>query len=210
LPIERAGLFFCNCFGVYGKGKGKKEFFLFPSHKWACFFNIKNRVMTTKRKLALSAFCILFLHFGCKQGAPKQEAVKPVEVLQNFASGEVSRRHTEINGKKEGTMTEYYIDGSVRSKRIFKNDLQVGRTEFFYPKGQIKEVQFFSENGLKHGGDTSFYENGKPQLVMGFKDGKKDGYLRKWSPEGLLVYEARYEMDTLVEVKGEVLKKRKH
>jgi antitoxin component YwqK of YwqJK toxin-antitoxin module len=166
-------------------------------------FHIKNRFMIAKKKLVISAICLFLLPFGCKQEAPKS-----VEVLQNFASGEISRRHTELNGKKEGMMTEYYLDGKVRSKRFFKNDQQVGRTEFYFPKGQIKEVQFFNENGVKQGIDSSFYENGKPQMVLGFEEGKKHGYLRKWSPEGQLIYEARYELDTLVEVKGEVLKKR--
>ncbi len=158
--------------------------------------------MMVKRKLVLGAFCLFFLLFGCKQ-----EANKPIEVLQNFASGEISRRHIEVNGKKEGVMTEYYLGGKIRSKRIFKNDLQTGRTEFYFPQGQIKEVQFFNVNGLKEGNDSSFYENGKPQMVLGFEEGKKHGYLRKWSPEGQLIYEARYQKDILVEVKGQVLKR---
>jgi hypothetical protein len=34
------------------------------------------------------------------------------------------------------------------------------------------------------------------------KEDKLHGYLRKWTTEGQLIYEARYEMDTLVEVQG--------
>jgi hypothetical protein len=37
------------------------------------------------------------------------------------------------------------------------------------------------------------------------RTGKKDGYLRKWSASGDLIYEARYSMDTLIEVNGQVL-----
>lgn len=105
-------------------------------------------------------------------------------------------------------MAEYYRDGQVRSERLFKNDKQTGRSVFFYPKGQTKEIQYFDENGLKQGGDSTFYENGSLQLLMNFENGKKHGYLRKWSPEGNLIYEARYERDTLVEVKGKLLEKR--
>lgn len=104
-------------------------------------------------------------------------------------------------------MTEYYLDGKTRSVRHFKNDIQIGRADFYYPQGQRKEVQYFDENGLKQGGDSTFYANEKLQLLLNFKDGKKHGYVRKWSPEGEMIFEARYEMDTLVEVKGQALKK---
>lgn len=159
-----------------------------------------------KRSYSL-AFLILLTSIG-QMPACKQPEAKPVEVIQRFASGEISRRHFEVNGKKEGLMAEYYRDGQVRSERLFKNDKQTGRSVFFYPKGQTKEIQYFDENGLKQGGDSTFYENGSLQLLMNFENGKKHGYLRKWSPEGNLIYEVRYERDTLVEVKGKLLEKR--
>lgn len=131
----------------------------------------------------------------------------PKEVFQYFASGEISRRHYEINGKKEGLMIDYYPDGKIRSERMFKNDLQTGRTVFYYPAGQIKETQFFDEKGLKQGGDSTFYQNGKLQMVVHFEAGKKHGYLRRWSEEGEMAYEARFENDSLVEVKRGLLEK---
>ena len=63
-------------------------------------------------------------------------------------------------------------------------------------------------NGLKNGGDTIFYESGKIQYVSEFKEEKKNGYLRKWDEEGNIVYEAKFAMDTLIEVSGKsVIKK---
>lgn len=130
---------------------------------------------------------------------------EPQEQLQNFASGEISRRFYLVNGKKEGKMTDYFIDGKVRSERIFENDRQVGKTVFFYPSGKTKEVQYY-EDGLKHGGDTTFYEDGRLQFVLPFQQGKQHGYVRKWAPDGSLTFEARYEMDTLVEVRGQKIR----
>ena len=115
---------------------------------------------------------LLLANFGCQN-----PAVKPVEVLQRFASGEISRRHLEVNGKKEGTMTEYYLNGKMRSERLFKNDTQIGQTVFYYQGGQIKEIQFFDKNGLKQGADSTFYEDGRLQLLLQFEKGKKHGYL---------------------------------
>lgn len=70
-------------------------------------------------------------------------------------SGEVSRKHTEINGKKEGKMTDYYKDGKVKSERMFENDLQVGKSVYFYPTGEVKENQYY-ESGKLNGGILCF------------------------------------------------------
>jgi len=107
--------------------------------------------------------------------------------------------------KKEGKMTDFYPDGKIKGERLFKNDKQIGKTTLFFPSGQVKEVQYYVD-GFKEGGDTLWYENRQPQFVMDYKAGKRHGYLRKWSPEGELIYEARFEMDSLVEVKGEKVK----
>lgn len=130
---------------------------------------------------------------------------RKTEIVQNYGTGEISRKFFEIDGKKEGLMTDYYPDGSLKGERLFENDIQVGKTTIYYQSGKIKEVQHY-QDGKIHGGDTIFYENGKPEFVITFNRGIKNGYLRKWSPEGVLTYEARYENDTLVEVKGEVIK----
>jgi antitoxin component YwqK of YwqJK toxin-antitoxin module len=130
---------------------------------------------------------------------------RPVEIVQNYGSGEVSRRHTEINGKKEGIMTEYYKDGKIKGERLFKDDIQIGKSTFYYPSGKVQEVQYYKE-GKMDGGDTVFYETGQPQFLRTYSLGLLDGYLRKWAPDGSIIYEAKYSNDTVVEVKGKPVK----
>ena len=102
-------------------------------------------------------------------------------------------------------MTEYYIDGKIKAELLFENDLQVGKSVYYYPSGKILEVQYY-EDGKINGGDTAFYENGKPQFLKTFTKGRLDGYIRKWNENDSIIYEARYANDTLVEVKGVVLR----
>jgi antitoxin component YwqK of YwqJK toxin-antitoxin module len=127
---------------------------------------------------------------------------KEKEVKQFYGTGEISRTHIEVNGKKNGPMTEYYKDGKVKAVRLFENDVQIGKTTYYYPGGAIKEAQYY-EAGKLHGGDTVFFENGNPQFMRNFNQGKLDGYIRKWAADGSVIFEARYANDTLVEVKGE-------
>jgi uncharacterized protein len=126
----------------------------------------------------------------------------PLERVEYFETGVVSRRVTLVAGKKEGKMVDFYPDGRLMGERWFKNDRQIGRTVLYYPGGQVKEVQHYNE-GLKQGGDTLWYEDGRLQFATTFDQGLKNGYLRKWSTDGSLVFEARYAHDTLIEVKGE-------
>ncbi len=155
--------------------------------------------MNCRFKINAVSFVLIVMSVAMHSCGPKQE-----EIVQNYPSGEVSRRHTVIDGKKEGKMTEYYKDGKIKGERLFENDLQVGKSVFYYPSGKIKETQYFKD-GKIYGGDTMFYESGKPEFVRNYTNGLRDGYLRRWSEEGILLYEARYEQDSLVEVKGQSL-----
>jgi len=148
----------------------------------------------------MAIFMIILMDVSCKQ-EPKK-----VEVVKNYVTGEISRRYYVIDGKKEGLMTDYHPDGSLKAERFFENDTQVGKTTIYHKNGKVKEVQYYKEGKL-HGGDTLFYDDGKPEMVITFNLGKKDGYIRKWAQDGSLIYEAKYSNEVLVEVKGETIRK---
>ncbi|MDX2136239.1 MAG: hypothetical protein SFV52_15755 [Saprospiraceae bacterium] len=127
---------------------------------------------------------------------------KPLEKVDYYGNGAVSRRVIILDGKKEGMMTDYYPDGKVMGERWFEQDKQHGKTVLYYPSGTVKEVQYYVR-GLKQGGDTVFYENGAIQFVSHFENGLKNGFLLKWDSLGRKVFEAEYVLDTLVAVNGE-------
>lgn len=149
----------------------------------------------------LCATCLL----ACQSSAP---APADKEYIEYYGTGQVQRRYTVVNGKKEGKMTDYYTDGRIKGERWFENDLQIAKSVLYYQSGAVQEVQYYGQEGKRHGGDTVFYENGKPQFALQYEDGLKNGYLRKWSEIGTLIFEARYEKDSLVEVRGQLLKKK--
>ncbi len=159
----------------------------------------------SSRIIALAAMFGLYL-FACSESPQTPPPPpRPVEKIEKYGTGAISRRYQEIGGKKQGLMTDYFTDGRTKAERYFTDDKQSGRTVLYHPGGQIREVQYY-ENGLKQGGDTLFYEDGRVEFVVNYHLEKKNGYLRKWSPTGDLVFEARYVMDSLVEVKGKAIK----
>jgi len=162
-------------------------------------------MMPLKVQLKYSLLALAFLMvFGFALSCKSEP--KKTEVVMNYITGEVSRRYETINGKKEGLMRDFHQDGTLKAERFFENDMQVGKTTIYHKNGKIREVQYFKDGKL-HGGDTTFYDDGKPEMVITFNTGNKDGYLRKWGPDGSLIYEAKYENEVLVEVKGQPIKK---
>ncbi|GEM_PF-463913 len=162
----------------------------------ASFFK-KFNIMINIQMAARILFFALLWTSACETKGPKT-----YERVERFETGQVSRRSNIVKGKIEGKMTDYYNDGKLMAERYFVNGLQEGQTFIYYPSGNVKEVQYFME-GKKQGGDTLWYEDGKIQFVTTLKDDKKDGYLRKWNPSGELIYEAKYSLDTLLEVNGQ-------
>lgn len=128
------------------------------------------------------------------------------ERIERYENGSISRRFHIVKGKKQGRMTDYYTDGKVLAERWFEDDRQSGRTVIYFPSGHIKEVQHYLA-GKKNGGDTLWYENGQIEFVTTLEDDKKHGYLRKWHTDGTLVFEAKYDHDTLIEVKGKPIRR---
>ena len=156
-------------------------------------------------------FSAMLFFMSCKNEADKNKTIndenlETKQVKENYGTGEISRTYNRVKGKIEGKMTDYYPSGALKGERFFENNKQIGKTSLYFESGAIKEVQYYA-NGLKNGGDTVFYEDGKLQFVVALKDEKKDGYLRKWGQDGALIYEAKFEMDTLVEVGGKNVRK---
>ncbi len=145
------------------------------------------------------------LAISCRDTAVKAVADGHVIREKKFPSGELQSRWTEVDGRIEGEMEEYDMEGNRRVVRTFQNGREDGRTVFFNEQGGIQEVQYYRE-GIKEGGDTMFDASGRPRFVLSYKDGKKHGFLRKWSDDGSLLYEARFDMDTLVEVRGQKIR----
>lgn len=155
---------------------------------------------------AIISFSFFAMLISCKDKSAENglstEAPVVEEVSENYGTGAISRKYTKKNGKIHGLMEDYFPDGKLKAQRYFEEGKQVGKTTLYFPSGKVKEVQYYV-NGLKNGGDTVFYENGQPEFALSYKDEKRHGYLRKWSPEGELIYEAKFENDQVVEVKGE-------
>lgn len=97
-------------------------------------------------------------------------------------------------------MTDFFMDGKIRSERHFVNGMQTGQTVMYYQNGKIKEVQYYNALGMRDKGDSIWYENGKLQFTAQFKDNKRNGEMIKYDTTGNIIYAALMQNDTLVRV----------
>jgi antitoxin component YwqK of YwqJK toxin-antitoxin module len=151
--------------------------------------------------------CLLAILFftQCKEkGLSQTENVKESgrkEIVENFVTGALRRKFTTVDGLKQDTMFDYYQSGKIRAYKLFKNDLQHGKTTVFHEDGKLKEVQFY-DNDLNEGGDTIWHESGKLKMIVNYKKGLKHGQLAIYDTLGTRSQHVIYRNDTLVEVNG--------
>lgn len=144
-------------------------------------------------------FLTLFIiSFCCKE--------EKTEQIYRYPGGKILRKIPLVNGKKNGEMKEYFASGELKQTCQFVDDKQTGKTVYYFKSGKVKEVQYF-DNFKQQNGDTTFYENGKIEFIVEFTNGLKNGYVKKFDTTGVMYFNARYKMDTLVEVKGVVLQR---
>ncbi|MDA8244244.1 MAG: hypothetical protein M0025_09020 [Elusimicrobia bacterium] len=95
---------------------------------------------------------------------------------------------------KDGTYTEYYPDGglkTVKSMRAGKND---GTLKAYYPSGKV-QVQAYYLAGDKNGTFSYYSEDGKPLLEAEYKGDKLNGWKREYAPDGSVASEVFYADD---------------
>jgi antitoxin component YwqK of YwqJK toxin-antitoxin module len=146
-----------------------------------------------KHKVFLSLLIIIFMFNACKN--------EKSEIINKYPSGKISRKIPLINGLKEGDLVEYYESGEIKSVSPFVNDRQTGKTVYYFKNGKIQEVQYFDKN-VQILGDTSYYEDGKIKFIVEYSNGVKNGYIKKFDSTGTMYFNAKYRMDTLIEVDG--------
>jgi antitoxin component YwqK of YwqJK toxin-antitoxin module len=99
-------------------------------------------------------------------------------------------------GKKDSIMTTFDRNGRMVGQMHFKNDVQEGKSTFFFPDGQLKEEQYL-HYGKREGLIVSYHPNGQKAMESEYQNDKLNGKFRKWTPEGNLLVEAFFVNDSI-------------
>ena len=154
---------------------------------------------------------------------------RPIDLWQwYYESGKLLREENNINGKREGALTEWsdsgkvitkgeYIDGmkegkwfyelqDYREEGNYKNDQKDGIWQSYYvDNGKLQYVGKFVE-GLPDGKHTHYYHDGKRQEEGKYVMGNKDGNWEYYNPDGTILLTVTFKKDREVRFDGAAVK----
>ena len=73
-----------------------------------------------------------------------------------------------------GKSREGYRSETCRFKKLYKNGLLNGRSEFYYENGKLESIEPYKDGEL-HGMVTRYYDNGKIRSRIHFVNGMRGG-----------------------------------
>lgn len=138
------------------------------------------------------------------------------ELLTYFPDGALASRTAVKQGKFHGPSTFYFRDGKVQSTVSYVMDAPDGEEREYYLNGKVAKKRSYSNNGVlrseqqygeqgvllvqrqwdqrqrEQGAFRSWYESGKPQQLIEYVDGVREGWSRTWGEDGTLEKECRF------------------
>lgn len=111
-----------------------------------------------------------------------------------FAQPKESFNVQDKNGKKQGYWRKYYDEGKLRYEGNFKDNNAIGVFKYYYPTGQLKATNTYSENGKK-AFSVIFYTTGKKQAEGNFINEKKDSVWLFYNQDEKLISAESYKLN---------------
>ena len=94
-------------------------------------------------------------------------------------------------GKKHGTFTQYYPNGTLRSKQRYKENRIHGAQTIWWPDGN-KKTQGLYKKGRLNGSQTEWHSNGAIARKMHYRNGIQEGKQQGWREDGDLKFSYIY------------------
>ncbi|MCF8426078.1 MAG: tetratricopeptide repeat protein [Bacteroidia bacterium] len=110
---------------------------------------------------------------------------------KSFRNGFLRESGTYLNGKLDGTITEYYPDGTVSGVEIYTNDLRNGAGKQYYSNGALNYEYTFTLDKL-NGSLKEYFDHGVLKEESNYKDGKLEGKMLSYYENKKLQKECVY------------------
>jgi len=110
-----------------------------------------------------------------------------------YAAGNIIGKGVmDEEGKREGIWEEYYVNGNLKARGTYRNDLKVGNWVYYHENGQLEQQGVYAENGKPLGKWVWYYENGNLWREEFFINGLQDGLVTEFDPYGNVISEGEY------------------
>lgn len=95
---------------------------------------------------------------------------------------------------KDGTYTEYYPDGALKTVKSVLGGRTSGSLKAYYPSGAL-QIEAYYLGGLKDGAFKYFGEDGKPLLEAAYRGDRLNGWKKEFDAAGAVKSQIYYEDD---------------
>ncbi|MBN2779999.1 MAG: toxin-antitoxin system YwqK family antitoxin [Alphaproteobacteria bacterium] len=143
-------------------------------------------------KFFLILITSLSLLTGCGENSNKQPVVQADgEHTEYYPDGKTLYKKYNIkNGKADGTVTMYFMDGKINLVQEYKDGKREGKTIVYYPNGNLNLSTHFQED-LQHGKMLLYYETGELEAKGTFNMGTSE--VEAYDKKGRLEHTEYYE-----------------
>ncbi len=124
--------------------------------------------------------------------------------LTYYENGKLVEECHYKNGKVDGKCIGYYPDGGIWTENSMRKGQMDGLSKIYYPDGTLWElIQYkqdvrLGDDGMSFSGeDLNFYKDGKPGFSGIYKDGRLDGRVEWYFPNGHNASVAEYKRGKL-------------
>jgi hypothetical protein len=167
----------------------------------ACKSNIKREekrdesgrlfeVKETNEKTGETLSSTLYFPSGKKMMETKYEHNKIIsQQLFHEENGALSEiRPFDKQGLMNGKYKMFYPNGAILREANYTNNELTGEFRTYFPNGKPRETVEMEHNE-ENGAFVEFYENGQRSVEGIYKNGREDGFLRKYDSTGVVVQE---------------------
>lgn len=95
------------------------------------------------------------------------------------------------NGRDHGEYQSYYHDKSVRERCSYKNGIKHGEDVLYYENGEMAIYHLYLD-GKIHGEYKEYSQDGKLRVSCTYANGKKHGKYQRWNENGILIEDLIY------------------
>jgi antitoxin component YwqK of YwqJK toxin-antitoxin module len=93
---------------------------------------------------------------------------------QYYSNGTVKSRKHFVNGYVNGSVIEYFPDGTMKEKGSWMDKKWIGAYELYYSSGNICQKLFFNDEGKKDGKQVYFFEDGSASSLEYYSNKVQD------------------------------------
>lgn len=99
-------------------------------------------------------------------------------------NGKLQSEITYQNNIPNGPYNTYYKTGILEERGTWSYNKNIDDFERFHPNGVRSQAFYFDKNGVRNGTQYYYHENGKQELVVDIVNGREEGVMKRYYPNG--------------------------